>query len=275
MKLIQVEGIVLRATPFSETSLVGSLLTPQVGRVGVIARGARRPGRAAAAAFQPTNVVSCSLYMGEREGLRTVSRLELEVLHESIPRSAEIFGVVGYAMELVISQVPEEEPAPRVFQLLKGFLRAADGATLAEADRALVAFEFRLQRTLGWGLQTEACVRCGSLVNGATILSPRDGGVLCHSCDPQDACGEALSGGHLELLRAMLLEPFARWRRHPAPPETVAVLSRIARIVWQIHAPVPMRSSSLAFLADVRNAEYICPGTRGADMSTEALMPRG
>ncbi|MBN1425973.1 DNA repair protein RecO [Candidatus Fermentibacteria bacterium] len=265
MKLVRVDGIVLRAIPFSETSLVGSLLTRQLGRIGVIARGARRPGCAAAAAFQSTNLVSCSVYMGERSGLRTISHLELEATHESIPRSVELFGLVGYAMELVIFQAPEEEPAPRVFRLLKGFLHAADGATLAEAEMALVAFEFRLQRALGWGLCTEVCARCGAVVTGATRLSPREGGTLCPACDPQDACGETLSSGDLSVLRAMLLEPFARWRQNAVSGETVAALSRIARSVWQIHAPAPTRSSSLAFLADVRSDGYGKSGTRSGE----------
>ena len=53
-------AFVLHSTPYRETSLVVDLLTREHGRVGVVAKGAKRPGsalRAALLQFQPISVV--------------------------------------------------------------------------------------------------------------------------------------------------------------------------------------------------------------------------
>jgi DNA repair protein RecO (recombination protein O) len=256
LKLQRVEGIVLRTKPFSETSLVGALFTRQLGKIGVIARGARRPGRMAAAAFQPTNIITCSVYLHERSGLRTISNLELEAVHESIPHVPQVFGLAGYALELVISQVPDEDPAPRVFSLLKGFLGALNAGSLRDAERVVLTFELRLQRALGYGLRTDACPRCGGPVGASRALSLRGGGIVCAACAPRDACQETVCEEDLAALRAMLAEPDAQWARQVVSPETTARLVRIARNAWEMHAPVPVRSSSLSFLAELRGGAY-------------------
>ncbi|MCU0611414.1 MAG: DNA repair protein RecO [Candidatus Eisenbacteria bacterium] len=256
VRLQRVEGIVLRTTPFSESSLVGSLFTRELGKIGVIARGARRPGRVAAAAFQPTNLITCSVYMGEGSGLRTVSGVELDVAHEALSQSPERFGLAAYALELILSQLPDEEPSSRVFLLLKWLLLALNGASPDEADRTMVAFEFHLQKALGYGLRVDACARCGGPAGETTWLSVARGGVLCSSCTPQDACKEPTAAGDLMLLRTMLAEPFAQWKLRPASEVTIARLAAIARDVWETHTPVPSKSRSLAFLAEVRGSAY-------------------
>lgn len=263
MRLQRVEGIVLRARPFSETSLVGSLYTRQMGRIGVIARGARRPGHVAAAAFQPTNRITCSLYLREGAGLRTITDLELETSYEAIPRDPRVFGLAGYGLELVITQVPEEDPSPRVFRLLERFLSELDRASPAEAMWVLLAFELRLQKALGYGLGINTCAKCGGSLGGAIHLSLRAGGVLCAACAPSEACQEKVSAGDLAVLRALLNEPTGR-RTHPAPPaEVISGLARIARTVWEMHAPTPVKASSLSFLAEFPDGVYGGAGHRG------------
>ncbi len=253
--LRRVDAVVLKARAFSETSLVGYLMTRQLGRIGVICRGARRPGRLASAALQPTNVITCSVYVHERSGLRTVSNVESLVVHEAIPKDPRVFGLAGYALELVVSQLPEEEPAPRVYDLLRGLLDALNREGPHRANELMLAFELRLQRERGWGLSLDACVRCGRPVADSPALSLRAGGVLC-TMHARDACESTVTRGDLQALRVVLATPDHQWGPWGASAETVDRLAGIIRAVWDLHGPVPMKSSALAFLAEFKGAPY-------------------
>ncbi|MBI3574264.1 MAG: recombination protein O N-terminal domain-containing protein, partial [Gammaproteobacteria bacterium] len=53
MRIQQQPGFVLHQSPYSETSLVLEVFTPEHGRVGVLAKGARRPGNSSRAFLKP------------------------------------------------------------------------------------------------------------------------------------------------------------------------------------------------------------------------------
>ena len=248
-RIQRIDAVVLKANSFRETSLIGSLLSRQQGRIGFISRGARRPGTSAAAALQPTNLVSCSVYLGSGAGLRTVTGVETARVHEMIARVPVLLGLASYGCELVMAQLPEEDPAPGIYALLKGYLSALNEASAEEAERARLAFDFRMQQSLGYALRIDACARCGATITTASTFSLEHGGLMCPACMNQDACHEALVAGDLDVLRAMLTEPFSRWRRRPVSHETIARLARIARGMWDHHSPARVRSKSLSFLA--------------------------
>ena len=257
MRLQTVEAIVLRTTPFSETSLVASLFTRQLGRLPVVAKGARRPGKAVAAALQPTNEITCLVYNKPQGGLRTISQVELQKAHPSFAASAVRFGVAARALELVASETPEEETAPSIYFLLKEILDVFESASLADVRVSLCSFELQLQSTLGYGLQVTTCARCGASVDPtALVISPSSGGVLCHRChrgstDHLDVTPEVVS-----VLQQMMTEPLRVWLHRELSDQTRSRLITIVAKVWEYHAPGTRRSSAMSFLAEMGEELY-------------------
>ena len=104
-------AFVLHSTPYRETSLVVDLLTREHGRVGVVAKGAKRPGsalRAALLQFQPISVV----WSGQGE-LRTLNSAEwLGGLH---PPRGDALLCAFYTNELLLRMLPREDAHPALF----------------------------------------------------------------------------------------------------------------------------------------------------------------
>jgi DNA repair protein RecO (recombination protein O) len=140
---------VLHTRPWRETSLLLELFTPESGRLGVIARGARRPRRGGRA-LEPFVAVSCSL--SGRGELRTLGA------HE-VTRRTMLAGDALYAgfylNELLVRLLQREDPHERLFReyegalaVLAGLPRGADPIAL---EPVLRRFEFALLDELGYG----------------------------------------------------------------------------------------------------------------------------
>jgi DNA repair protein RecO (recombination protein O) len=148
-KLTRVDAqpaFVLHSYPFKETSLVIELVTRDFGRVGVVARGARRPRsalRGVLLAFQPLLVS----WAGKGE-LHTLVRAEWHGPYQPLKGLGLVCGF--YLNELMLKLLPRHDAHEQLFDTYMQTLRAltpqADPATI------LRAFEKNLLRELGYAV---------------------------------------------------------------------------------------------------------------------------
>lgn len=148
-------AFVLHSYPFKETSLVVELLTRDFGRVGVVARGARRPKsalRGVLLAFQPL-LVSWS---GKGE-LHTLMRAEWHGAYHPLKGLSLICGF--YLNELMLKLLARHDAHERLFDTYASTLRALT----PEADPAAIlrAFEKHLLRELGYAVTLDRDVESG------------------------------------------------------------------------------------------------------------------
>lgn len=150
MRVQQQPAFVLHARNYSETSLILEVFTPQHGRVGLIAKGARRPPsrlRAVLAPFQP-------LLIGWS------GRGELMILTGAEPDGAA-YGLQGevlycgfYLNELLMRLLHRHDPHENLYAAYRDTLTALVQST-GRFEVALRLFEKRLLRELGYGLMLE------------------------------------------------------------------------------------------------------------------------
>ena len=142
-------AFVLHSTPYRETSLVVDLFTRDHGRVGVVAKGAKRPGsalRAVLLQFQPISAV----WSGQGE-LRTLNTAEW--LGGMQPPKGDALLCAFYTNELLLRMLPREDAHPALFDAYSATLAAlAEGAPLEETLRA---FEWQLLRETGHAPELE------------------------------------------------------------------------------------------------------------------------
>jgi DNA repair protein RecO (recombination protein O) len=137
-------GFVLHSYPYKETSLIVEAFTRRFGRLGLLARGARRPRsamRGTLLAFHPLALSwSASAELGN---LRAVEWAGGQ------PALAGIGLMCGfYLNELLLRLLPREDPHERLFDAYTASLAALAAGT----DRAAVlrGFERRLLGELGY-----------------------------------------------------------------------------------------------------------------------------
>lgn len=150
MRMQTQPAFVLHTRSYSETSLLLEVFTSQHGRLGLIAKGARRPAsrlRAVLAPFQP-------LLIGWS------GRGELMILTGAEPDGAE-YGLQGevlycgfYLNELLMRLLHRHDPHEQLYTVYRETLATLVGVT-SRYEVALRLFEKRLLRELGYGLMLE------------------------------------------------------------------------------------------------------------------------
>jgi DNA repair protein RecO (recombination protein O) len=139
-------AFVLHSYPFRETSLVVELFTRDFGRIGVVAKGARRPKsslRGVLLAFQPL-LVSWS---GKGE-LHTLIRAEWPGAYHPLKGLSLICGF--YLNELLLKLLPRHDAHERLFAAYAQTLGALEPQ--CEPAGVLRAFETDLLRELGYAI---------------------------------------------------------------------------------------------------------------------------
>ncbi|MFM8555087.1 MAG: DNA repair protein RecO [Betaproteobacteria bacterium] len=145
-------AFVLHSTPYSETSLIVDLLTREHGRVGVVAKGAKRAGSALRAVLLQFQLISV-VWSGHGE-LRTLNSAEW--LGGMQPPHGDALLCAFYTTELPLRMLPREDAPPALFDTYSATLTAlSEGAPLEETLRG---FEWQLLRETGHApeLETDA-----------------------------------------------------------------------------------------------------------------------
>ena len=140
---------VLHTYPFRDTSVIVEAFTRSHGRVGLVARGAKRPKsalRPATLAFQPL-----SLAWSGRGELRTLTRAEW------VGNTRMLIGVsmmCGYYLnELLLKLLQRDDPHEHLFD---AYAEALAHLAAAESTEAVLRrFEIALLREIGYALELE------------------------------------------------------------------------------------------------------------------------
>ena len=115
------EAVVLRSIRYGEADRVLHLYTLERGRVGAIAKGARKTSSRFGARLEPLSHVELLLHDGRGE-LRTVTGADLLRSHDASRRDAYRLAVGHIGLEAMLRLFVEEERNARAFHALKCFL---------------------------------------------------------------------------------------------------------------------------------------------------------
>lgn len=151
-------AFVLHSYHFRETSLIIEAFTRDHGRIGLVARGARRPKsslRGVLLPFQPL-----LLAWSGRGELRTLVRAEWSGGYAPLRGQALMCGF--YLNELVLRLLPRDDPHDGLFSIYEGALAALAADSAQEAT--LRKFEIGLLRELGYAVVLDREVEQGAPV---------------------------------------------------------------------------------------------------------------
>jgi DNA repair protein RecO (recombination protein O) len=139
-------AFVLHSYPFRETSLIIEAFARDHGRIGLVARGARRPKSSLRGVLLPFQPLLLS-WTGRGE-LHTLMRAEWLGGYTPLRGQALICGF--YLNELVLRLLPRADPHDGLFSVYENAL--AELAAGAAQEAALRKFEIGLLRELGYAV---------------------------------------------------------------------------------------------------------------------------
>jgi DNA repair protein RecO (recombination protein O) len=184
-------GYVLHAYPFKESSLVVEAFTRDFGRIGLVAKGARRPGsalRGALMAFQPLFLS----WSGKAE-LKVLHRAEWQGGHHQLTGLPLICGF--YVNELMLKLTARDDPHEGLYLDYEAALAALrDGVAPGPVLRK---FERRMLAELGYALLLTHDVHGSPLVPEEEYVYLLERGPMRALEAPGDASAPNLSGRSL------------------------------------------------------------------------------
>jgi DNA repair protein RecO (recombination protein O) len=184
---IRDQAILLRRTPYGESSLVAQLLTEQHGRVHVIAKGAYRPTSRFYCVLDLFDTLDVGWSHSPRRELQLLSQGDLALRRKSLRTGLDRYRAALAMVELCELAARPGAADQGLYKLLAGGLDVL-AAESCSADLVLVVFELAFLQNLGLAPALEHCAACGGPAQAVSSRGDRAafsagaGGRLCRNC---------------------------------------------------------------------------------------------
>jgi DNA repair protein RecO (recombination protein O) len=140
-------GIILRTRPLTETSLIVHWLTPDLGRIATVAKGARRPKSPFRGKLDLFYEADFSFAQSRKSELHTLREVVLHDMHSTLRENLGWIQQASYAAGFIEQTTETETPLPEAHALLKSMLRSL--TQRSPAARTVFAFELKMLAQLG------------------------------------------------------------------------------------------------------------------------------
>ncbi|RKY20951.1 MAG: DNA repair protein RecO [Planctomycetota bacterium] len=191
MPRVTTEALVLRRTPFGETSQIAVFLTRSHGRVPLILKGVHRPRSRKGGGVDLFD--HCRLTWASRKGSRAMAQLvERRLLshHPALRSRTDLMAAGDCLGELLLGLLPEGQRLPRALDLSLAFLAALEARPAPPAlATAVFALQGGMLRLTGFEPTLDRCVMCERRPEAHHLLRVDlvRGGIVCSGCrDGQD-----------------------------------------------------------------------------------------
>jgi DNA repair protein RecO (recombination protein O) len=220
-------AIVIRTVDFMESSLVVTLFTREFGKIGALAKGAKRLKGPFESALDLLALCRIVFLHKTSEALDLMTEAKLLRRFRPVGRDLLAFYAGYYVAELLGELTDDDDPHPELFDLADETLAAL--AAAEPAARRVIRFELGMLRILGHMPAMENCAACGTPVvaSGRLAFGLLDGGVLCDRCRIGKKQMATVSAGALRTM-AQLAEPATiTWQRMEITPHIMGELRGI------------------------------------------------
>jgi DNA repair protein RecO (recombination protein O) len=236
---VKTEAIVLRGIRYGEADRILHLYSRQRGRIGAIAKGARKPRSRFGGRLEPFFRLDLVLHEG-RSDLLTVTSVATLDGYPRLRASGPALNAGARACDAVLRLLDSAEPNPPAYNLLCRYLALLDDPEQERAAGLEVALSFRLKLALAAGFAPElaSCASCGEAEH-LVGFSGAAGGVVCSSCEAGSF--ELSEGAHTFMVEA-LAQPLAE-----APAAEPIALRQVERAIGETlehHAHVQLRAAA-------------------------------
>ncbi len=179
-RLYRVEAIILKRMDFGEADRLLTLLTPNLGKVRAVAKGARKPSSRKSGHVELFS--HSTLLLAKGRELDIITQAETVEAFISLRGNLERLGYAYYLGELVDRFSEEGNENTALFDLLLHALRWLQDESIP-ADLLARFFELRLLQNVGYRPQLFHCVNCGVPIEPMeNLFSAEAGGIVDPIC---------------------------------------------------------------------------------------------
>lgn len=182
--LYTVEALAIRSIDYGEGNKIITLLTREMGKVAVMARGAKKLNSRLALSAQPFTHGMYTFYLSRAGKMGTLNSTELLNGHHALREDLELMAYASYLAELTDRMINDREGSAFLFeQLTSAFAAIEEGKDCAVI---MQIYELRMLQIAGYAPVLDACASCGIAIDATSSatwrFSARSGGVICANC---------------------------------------------------------------------------------------------
>lgn len=246
------EGIVIRTTDYGETNKIVTLYTREWGKVGVMARGAKRPKSRLAAVTQHFSYGHFVVYRST--GLGTLQQADLISSYRRIREDIFLTAYASYIVELLDRSTQDTTPNPYLFQHLQQTLQyMAEGY---DPEIIMNIFEVKMLAVLGITPELTKCVSC-STNEGIFAFSIRKAGIICSNCFSKDDYHLKVSQATIKLLKVFYYFDLSRLGSISVKEHTKQQLRKVIDTYYEEYSGLYLKSKR--FLDQIDNLRNSFP----------------
>ncbi|MEH7391709.1 DNA repair protein RecO [Bacillus sp. JJ1474] len=231
------EGIIIRTTNYGETNKIVTLFTREWGKIGVMARGAKKPSSRLAAVTQP---FTYGYFLVQRSsGLGSLQQGEMISSMRSIREDIFLTAYASYIVDLTDKGTDDRKPNPYLFELVYQSLNLVNEGF--DAEIIVNIFEMKMLNTFGLYPVLNQCTVCSS-TDGHFSFSIREGGLICHRCLEKDPYHYKISPATVKLLRLFYFFDLSRLGNISVKQETKAELKKVINAYYEEYSGLNLKT---------------------------------
>lgn len=235
--LTKAEGIVVRTTDYGETNKIITIYTREHGKVGVMARGAKKPRSKLAASGQLLTYGQYLYTIGK--GLGTLHQGDIQnpfrYIKEDIYKMAYATYIVDFVDKMPISDVRN----PYLFELVLQLLTYIDEGVHPQVLSFI--FDVKMLPLLGIEPETSHCIQCHTTTEPFKF-SISGGGILCLRCAGIDPRAMPVSTTFIKLVNLFKRMDVARLGKIDLKPETIVELKKVLSAYYDAYSGLNLKS---------------------------------
>ena len=193
MKTIKVSGIIISENGLGDSDKMLTMLTPNIGKISCIAKGAKRPKSLLMAGSQFLCFGEYILY--KSQDIYTINSCEPIEVFYNIRTDLDKLNYASFITKIINDVTTENQ---NNYNILKLFLNTlyAISETDKELNFIVSVFKFRLLKILGYTPNIKECKNCGEKdEKNFKYFSIKDNGFKCNECGKVDKSAIEISDG--------------------------------------------------------------------------------
>lgn len=244
------EGIIIRTTDYGETNKIITIYTREWGKIGAMARGAKKPKSKLAAI---TQLFTHGYFLVQKStGLGGMQQGEMISSMRSIREDIFLTAYASYVVELTDKSTEDKKPNPYLFEMLYQTLNYMNEGY--DLDVLMFIYELKMLNVQGLYPVLNQCSICSG-TDGNFSFSVREGGFLCHRCLDKDPYHYKVSAATIKLLRLFYYFDLSRLGEISVKPETKAELKKVITAFYEEYSGLYLKSKK--FLNQIDNFRNI------------------
>lgn len=224
--LNRTEGIVLKSSVYGEADLIVTYLTGDHGIVKVFAKSPRKTKSRFGSSLEPLTYSKISFIGKEDANLPKLTQSDIITPFYALREDYNSFISLCGILELITRFLPERDPNPDIFALLRKLLSKINPGR--DNNLYYLYFKVRFLDMSGYMPKLDACGRCARKPDDTTLPAKfycSHGALICDSCGSDKTEAISVSPAALRFFLSFIKWKFSNIDRVKAPAPLVSEMT--------------------------------------------------